>query len=303
MTDTTDEWSFKGLSKPGYSQMPNELYDDIQPRIDPYTFSVVSAIYREYFGWHAEAPKPLSLNELIRRTGLSRNRVIKSIKEAERKRIIVCVRSELQPDLKDTNRYAPNILDEGVVHGENYGGAPEELPLVHDKNYPSSPHEPGGSSPHEPIQIKGKKTTKEREPRVRTRTPKDDLFDAFAILMNGAKTPEQVKRLSVAAKTHCGKLADEWLRDGFAPVDILAFRDWWLQDPWRAKNIPYPTPNQFRDNWPKFYTAYQKQHEYEAWQAQQSNGDPPDLGDTPTDPQTAMRDLFAAAASPGVNHV
>ena len=102
-----DEWQFESISKPGLTQMPNELYDEIQSNVDPYTFAIASAIFREYFGWHADAPQPLSLNELIRRTGISRNRVIKSIRLAEERGIIVCIREEVLPDLKI--KYIPGL--------------------------------------------------------------------------------------------------------------------------------------------------------------------------------------------------
>ncbi|MBN1287863.1 MAG: hypothetical protein JXB47_20865 [Anaerolineae bacterium] len=169
-TETQDAWQFGGISQPGWSQIPNELFDEIQPRVDAYTFSVVAAIFREYFGWHASAPRPLSLSELTQRTNLSRHRVIKSIKEAEACGIIVCVR-RVEDGQNATNRYAPRMREEAPtapdapegVHGAHQGSAPDAPGVVHGAHQGSAPRAPGGSAPGALIQRKGKETLKETE--------------------------------------------------------------------------------------------------------------------------------------------
>ncbi len=131
MSDQNKEsaWSFEGISKPGWSQIPNELYDEIQPNIDPFTFSIVSAIFREYFGWHANAPKPLSLSELMMRTGLTRPTVVKCLKVAIKKGIIVCVPG----DRTHKSCYAPHMKEE-VVYSVYHDPAQDPAQVVNGMN-------------------------------------------------------------------------------------------------------------------------------------------------------------------------
>lgn len=125
------DWVFEGISTPNYSQIPNELYDEIQSRISPGAFSVVSAIFREYFGWHATAPKPLSLSELVEKTGMTRPTVVRCLKEAEAKGVIVCVHG----NQRTKNHYGPRMK---LV--KNLNQVSDDL--VKEFNQPSKENEP-----------------------------------------------------------------------------------------------------------------------------------------------------------------
>lgn len=112
---------------------------------------------------------------------------------------------------------------------------------------------------------------------------------------------DEFLRLPDSDQSNIRRYAKQWRDAGY---DVEALRAFY---PWFRKSYEWhkgrPSLKFFKSKWPEFMRWYERQREYEAWQAQQNKGDPPDLGDTPADPQAAMRDLFATTASPGVNHV
>lgn len=66
------------IEKPNYTQIPNVVLDDLMPLMEEAELRVTLAISRRTFGFHRESAK-LSLSELQKMTGLSRQGVINGV--------------------------------------------------------------------------------------------------------------------------------------------------------------------------------------------------------------------------------
>lgn len=81
--------SYQGAEKPNHTQTPNSFYDVLLAQISSLAeLKVTLAIMRQTFGWHKEEDV-LSLSELQRLTGLSRQGVIDGIELGIKRRSIV----------------------------------------------------------------------------------------------------------------------------------------------------------------------------------------------------------------------
>lgn len=70
-----------GFKSPNYTQIPNDFFDMI-PDMTNAELRVVLVAMRQIFGFHKSAPEAISLSQFEKRTGLSRNGVIRGIIDA-----------------------------------------------------------------------------------------------------------------------------------------------------------------------------------------------------------------------------
>jgi phage replication O-like protein O len=69
-----------GVNAPNYTQTPNEIFD-LMPDMDQSELRVVLVVCRQTFGWHKQRDR-ISLSQLIKATGLSRQGVLNGIEKA-----------------------------------------------------------------------------------------------------------------------------------------------------------------------------------------------------------------------------
>lgn len=101
------------IQAPNYTQTPNEIFD-LMPEMEDTELRVTMAIVRETFGWHKESAK-LSLNNLVKLTGLSKPGVIAGINAG---------------------------IDRGTIRKIEDGAGNQYSLVVNSVNYPSKPSLP-----------------------------------------------------------------------------------------------------------------------------------------------------------------
>lgn len=74
--------TYEGLRAPNFTQMPNELFDQLLPRLSESQLKVVLVLARKTFGWH-QPITAASLSELAAATGLGRRSIAYAVDELE----------------------------------------------------------------------------------------------------------------------------------------------------------------------------------------------------------------------------
>jgi phage replication O-like protein O len=76
-----------GFNLPNYTQTPNDLFDEMLPDMGLSELKVVLVIIRKTKGWHKERDR-ISLSQLMKLTGLSRQGVLDGILRAMQRGIV-----------------------------------------------------------------------------------------------------------------------------------------------------------------------------------------------------------------------
>jgi phage replication O-like protein O len=138
------------LNKINHTQINNDFLDNYMSELSSNATLVFLAISRKTIGWHKDLDK-ISISQIISYTGLSKNSVIKGIRELEKNQIIIVKREK-----DELNR---NFINEYEI---NYSSSNEQV--VHKMNKGSSQNEQKGSSQNEQTKEIVKETnTKEKE--------------------------------------------------------------------------------------------------------------------------------------------
>jgi len=120
-----------------HTQIPNDLLDNMD-KLSHIGFKVIMLICRKTIGWHKEVDS-ISVSQIVKHTGLSKNSVLRSITELEDMGVIVVDRVD---DNKTTNKYtlayppaeAVPQRDGGWCLRETGGGAPEGRGVVPERD-------------------------------------------------------------------------------------------------------------------------------------------------------------------------
>lgn len=108
------------FKKPGWTQFPNEIFDQLMPVLSGAQFKVLCLIARQTAGWHKDRER-LSLVQIMDRTGLSRQGTVDSIQALEEKDYIVkgggVMRS--RTDKPEACWYELSVEDSGGEYEEN----------------------------------------------------------------------------------------------------------------------------------------------------------------------------------------
>lgn len=134
------------VSPPTYTQTPNVLFD-LMGDMTESELKVCMAIIRQTFGWHKRGDK-LSLSQLMKITGLSKNSVLAGINDAMDRGIITRI------------VHGDSYIYSLVVQNLNQGSVDFEPEVVQNLNMPSSNFEPLVVQ-NLNTQKKGKKLSKE----------------------------------------------------------------------------------------------------------------------------------------------
>ena len=114
---------FRGYSKPNYTPVPDELFDEQLPDLSGAELKVLLYIIRRTFGFKKESDN-ISLNQLLhgittkedvvldRGTGLSKKTLLDTIRNLIEKNLIISERRRSKEKGDEPTTYRLNILDE-----------------------------------------------------------------------------------------------------------------------------------------------------------------------------------------------
>jgi hypothetical protein len=150
---------FGGFSSPNYTQVPNEVFDRLAPRLREGELRVLLYLCRQTFGWRRERePYACSLAQLENGTGMSRGACARAGQGLVEKGVITIDRQRSANREYETNAYtlrfaeAPSF-DEG-------GSRRKALP-------PSHPKSPEVGIQSDQLPIEGKKERKKEGVNLR----------------------------------------------------------------------------------------------------------------------------------------
>jgi hypothetical protein len=148
-----DQKHFKGYSKPNYTPVPDELFDDQLPDLSGAELKVLLYIIRRTFGFKKESDN-ISLNQLLhgittkedvvldRGTGLSKKTLLDTIRNLIEKNLIISERRRSKEKGDEPTTYRLNILGETTENTNTPpgvkstpGGGIKTTPHPSDKNY------------------------------------------------------------------------------------------------------------------------------------------------------------------------
>src|SRR5688572_26197606 len=144
---------FKGYSKPNYTPVPDELFDEQLPDLSGAELKVLLYIIRRTFGFKKESDN-ISLNQLLhgittkedivldRGTGLSKKTLLDTIRNLIEKNLILSERRRSKEKGDEPTTYRLNIIGETAENTNTPrgvkstpGGGVKSTPHPSDKNY------------------------------------------------------------------------------------------------------------------------------------------------------------------------
>jgi Bacteriophage replication protein O len=144
---------FKGYSKPNYTPVPDELFDEQLPDLSGAELKVLLYIIRRTFGFKKESDN-ISLNQLLhgittkedivldRGTGLSKKTLLETLKNLVEKNLIISERRRSKEKGDEPTTYRLNIIGETAENTHTPrgvkstpGGGVKSTPGPSDKNY------------------------------------------------------------------------------------------------------------------------------------------------------------------------
>jgi hypothetical protein len=144
---------FKGYSKPNYTPVPDELFDEQLPDLSGAELKVLLYIIRRTFGFKKESDN-ISLHQLIhgittredvvldRGTGLSKKTLLDTLKNLVEKNLIITERRRSKEKGDEPTTYRLNIIGETAENTHTPrgvkstpGGGVKSTPRPSDKNY------------------------------------------------------------------------------------------------------------------------------------------------------------------------
>jgi Bacteriophage replication protein O len=148
-----DQKHFRGYSKPNYTPVPDELFDEQLPDLSGAELKVLLYIIRRTFGFKKESDN-ISLNQLLhgittkedvvldRGTGLSKKTLLDTIRNLIEKNLIISERRRSKEKGDEPTMYRLNIVGETPENTNTPrgvkstpGGGVKSTPHPSDKNY------------------------------------------------------------------------------------------------------------------------------------------------------------------------
>lgn len=187
--------------EPNYTQIPNVIFDYWMSKLSETQFKVLLCICRKTFGWQ-KIRDAISLNQMEKMTGLSRNSVVNSLKKLAFLKLVTITKNKTTYGDDDTNQYALNI--------QSMGSAPNELPSA--PNEPPSArnelgvvHEMNQGVVHE-MNTQKKDYTKERHTKEKSA---DALSGAEAPSLNSFSNQSNLDDENCIAHANCQHCGSE----------------------------------------------------------------------------------------------
>ncbi|WP_368028853.1 replication protein [Arcobacter sp. s6] len=115
-----------------YTKVPNSILDF--EGLDVYEFRILILILRKTIGFNKKSDG-ISLSQFIKFTGISKDKVIKSLENLQKNKFISVQKQTLKNGGKSFNRYTPLVLDKDyLVRQKDKGSTSERLGLVCEKD-------------------------------------------------------------------------------------------------------------------------------------------------------------------------
>jgi len=125
-----DSYRFRGFSKPTYTQVPDELFDELMPRLSESELKVLLYVVRRTFGFKKDSDN-ISLKQMVEGirtrdgrqldsgTGLSRPGVTKGVKGLVQKDVLIAIRNSSKDRGDEPTTYSLRFADpvEAVLRG------------------------------------------------------------------------------------------------------------------------------------------------------------------------------------------
>lgn len=111
-TGTVSEPPFPGFYAPEYTQVPNNLFDDLMPRLSGAELKVLLYVMRQTFGWHRDAAA-ISLTALQNGTGLTRKTLAVAVRSLEALGCMIASRSVGDDGVAAVTVYRLNVIERG----------------------------------------------------------------------------------------------------------------------------------------------------------------------------------------------
>ena len=135
-------YRFRGFQRPHYTQVPDELFDELMPHLNESELKVLLYIIRRTFGFKKDSDH-ISLSQMAEGittkdgrqldggTGLARRSVMRGLKGLLEKGVVVTVRQRTSQGDYETNLYALSMRDEQKWWGQfdSTGGDNLTLPV------------------------------------------------------------------------------------------------------------------------------------------------------------------------------
>jgi hypothetical protein len=150
----TDTWKFGGFAFPTTTPVPDQIFDELLPRLSGAELKVLLYICRRTFGFKkrkdsvsldqiANGIRTKSGKVLDNGTGLSRRHIQRVLKSLEEKNVVRIERSVTEDAVNEINTYSLNFIDEGVgtlsPHGRDKMSPGVETPESPRVGTPESP--------------------------------------------------------------------------------------------------------------------------------------------------------------------
>lgn len=200
------------IAPPNYTQTPNVLFDELMQEMSDAELRVVLAAIRKIFGWHKNAPEPISISQFMKLTGMSNRGVLIGIDAAIKRGILL----EAGRGARGVSLYTLNISEPATserssqvpVNGVHKSGdltseQGSQVPMngVHRSTPPTSEQ---GSHTKERGN-KGKKPDAQTQPH----TLKDLMVDAYWEGVDGFGTAPRYLLQDAAELIEMGATVDE----------------------------------------------------------------------------------------------
>ena len=144
MPDDPD-YRFRGFRAPNFTPVPDELFDEIAPKLTEAELRVLLYIIRRTFGFKKDTDD-ISLSQLVEGitakdgrvldagTGVSRSTAVRAVKGLIIKQIITATRRSSPEKGNEPTTYALRFVEDGWFYDRTRGGAPIELGVVSPQN-------------------------------------------------------------------------------------------------------------------------------------------------------------------------
>lgn len=139
-------WQFSGFSFPNYTSVPDQLFDELMPRLSGAELKVLLYIIRRTFGFKRSSDD-ISLSQMVRGikkkngeildqgTGLSKASVARALKSLEQKKIILRQRRSSGKKGDEATSYALNIINRvPVSQNETPPVSKRDTPVSHQRD-------------------------------------------------------------------------------------------------------------------------------------------------------------------------
>lgn len=143
----SDEYRFPGFSKPSYTQVPDELFDELMPRLSEVELKVLLYVVRRTFGFKKDEDT-ISLKQMVEGirtkdgrqldngTGLSRPGVTKGVRGLVDKGVLIAIRNSSIDKGDQATTYQLRFLQTPVVTSLPGGSQNRYAPPVYDVSSP-----------------------------------------------------------------------------------------------------------------------------------------------------------------------